>query len=260
MLKMNKIYPVKYFVIFTLISLFLGSCVPYKKLIYLQDNPQQPKEIFYNLRTEKTIQPGDKLYISVYSIDEKTANLFSTRIYSGREESVSLFSYSVDEEGFINFPFLGLVQLKGDNLIEAQKKIEQALEQYVPSVTITVRFVGNNIFMLGEVARPGGYPFYDEKINILEAMAYAGGINTFGDKSNITLIREKNDSIHYYSVDLTSRGITQSEFYYLLPNDIIIVGATRANYRSYRDLGLISAILSSITTSIALLSFIRTTK
>ncbi len=260
MLKMKNISTIKYCIIFISFSLFFGSCVPYKKLVYLRDNPEQPKDIYYNLRTEKTIQPGDKLYVSVYSVDEKTASLFSNRIYSGREESVSLFSYSVDEDGNINFPFLGLIQLKGANLIEAQKKIEDALEQYVPSVTITVRFVGNNIFMLGEVARPGGYPFYDEKVNILEAMAYAGGINTFGDKSNITLIREKNDSIYYYDVDLTSREITQSEFYYLLPNDIIIVGATKANYRSYRDLGLISAILSSITTSIALLSFIRTTK
>jgi polysaccharide export outer membrane protein len=253
----EKFWMKKFFYIF-LTSLFLGSCVPYKKLIYLQDDSENPKDVFHSKRMDKTIQPGDKLYITVYSIDEKTASLFSNRIYSGREESVSLYSYSVNEEGNINFPFLGLVNLKGLSLIEAQKEIEDKLGQYVTSVTITVRFVGNNVFILGEVNRPGAHPFYDDKINILEAISYAGGITTFGDKSDLTLIREINDSVSYNKLDLTNRRITESEFYYLMPNDIIIISATKANYRSYRDLGLVSTILSSITTSIALISFIRT--
>ncbi len=253
-----KRYQSKYFFIIIIASLFGGSCVPYKKLIYLQEDTKVPMDIFYNPKVDKTIQPGDKLYITVYSIDEKTANLFANRIYSSREESVSLYSYSVNEDGNINFPFLGLVNLKGLDLIGAQKKIEKSLEEYVSSITITVRFVGNNIYMLGEVNRPGNYPFYDEKVNILEAFSYAGGITTFGDKSDVTLIREKNDSIYYHKLDLTKRKISESEFYYLLPNDILIVGATRANYRSYRDLALLSSVLSSITTAIALLTFIRT--
>lgn len=256
--KSKKKFWQKIFIYTFFVSLFLGSCVPYKKLIYLQDDPDNPKDVFHSKREGKTIQPGDKLYITVYSIDEKTASLFANRIYSGREESVSLYSYSVNEEGNINFPFCGLVNLKNLNLIEAQSKIEEELGRYVASVTITVRFVGNNVFILGEVNRPGAHPFYDEKINILEAISYAGGVTTFGDKSELTLIREINDSVSYHKLDLTNRNITESEFYYLMPNDIIIISATKANYRAYRDLGLVSTVLSSITTAIAVISlFIR---
>jgi polysaccharide biosynthesis/export protein len=243
-----------------LTSLFIGSCAPYKKLVYLKDDSKHPQSSFYNPRLEKTIQPGDKIYVSIFSVDDKTASLFSNRIYSSREEDISLYSYSVNEKGEINFPYLGLVYIKGLNLLEAQKKLEELMRQYVTNITITVRFVGNNIYLMGEVVHPGEYPFYDEKVNALQAIAYSGGITTFGDKSDITLIRESNDSIYYHKLDLTNRKITESEFFYLLPNDIIVVGATRANYRSYRDLSLLSSLLSTITTTIALISFIKSNK
>ncbi len=78
--KMSNLDNKRFRKVFLLVIISMGlmySCVPKKKLIYLQD--QKDDEIqdeYVNIRPEKTIQPFDNIYIKVSSIDEKTAEYF----------------------------------------------------------------------------------------------------------------------------------------------------------------------------------------
>ena len=137
-----------------IIAISTASCIPKKKLIYLQeDKDNEAVDTYTNFRPEKKIQPFDNLYINVSSIDEKTANIFSRDTRS--LTNVDLISYTVDQSGNINFPFVGEIFIKNMTLEEAQEKIEREVGQYLSNISITVKFVNNRVALLGEVRRPG---------------------------------------------------------------------------------------------------------
>lgn len=247
---MNESKKVRVFgVAFLAVFIFAVSCTPVSKLKYVQNKGEDiHKNKFYNDRSEKTIQPFDYLFIKIYSLDEQTNYVFREERYGTYE--TELISYAVDDEGNIDFPFIGNINVKGLTINEAKEKIEASLSRYLNNVSIRVRFVSNKITLLGEVMHPGQYSFYDEKVNLFQALGFANGITPYGNKTDITLIREKDNVINYYYIDMTDKKIVESEYYYLLPNDILIVNPINAKYRELRtySLSLTSAILSTLLT------------
>lgn len=231
-----------------------GACAPVHKLKYVYDDePGTVSNVFHNDRSEKTIQPYDYLYVKIFSLDERTNSIFNERSYNIDNE---LLSYAVDDNGDISMPFIGNINVKDLTINGARDKIEKSLAVYLNNVSVIVRFVSNKVTVLGDVNRPGQHAFYDEKVTVFQALGFAGGTTGFGDLSNVTLIREKDNVINYHYLNLTKKNIASSEFYYLLPNDIIIVNPINAKYRALRDYGLdvTSAIL---TTVLAVLSIIN---
>lgn len=231
----------------------LSSCAPVAKLKYVADGgPGTVKNDYHNDRSEKTIQPYDYLYIRIFSLDEKTNAIFSERSYNVENE---LISYSVDDNGEITMPFIGVINVKDLTINQAREKIEKSLAVYLNNISVTVRFVSNKITVLGEVNQPGQHSFYDEKVTVFQALGFASGTSGYGDLSNVTLIREKDNVIKYFYLDLTKKNIATSEYYYLLPNDILIINPIKARYRELRDYAL--TITATVLTSIsAMLSII----
>ncbi|MBN1415995.1 MAG: polysaccharide biosynthesis/export family protein [Bacteroidales bacterium] len=225
------------------------ACTPTRKLKYVNNRgPEAEKNDYYNDRSEKTIQPYDYLYIKIFSLDERTNSIFNER-YSSTFET-ELISYSVDDKGNVNLPFIGTINVKGLTINEAKEQIEKSLGVYLNNISVVVRFVSNKITILGEISRPGQFSFYDEKITVFQAIGFASGTTPYGDLSDVTLIREKDNQIKYHYLDLTNKNIVASEYYYLLPNDIIIINPINAKYRSLRDytLQIVSSLLGSVTT------------
>lgn len=241
----------------TFLALIAFSCAPVEKLKFVSDTgPGTIKNDFFNDRTEKTIQPYDYLYVKIFSLDEKTNNIFNERSYSVDNE---LLSYAVDAKGEISMPFIGIIYVKDLTINQAREKVEKSLALYLNNVSVIVRFVSNKVTLLGEVNRPGQHSFFDEKVTVFQAIGFAGGTSGFGDLSNVTLVREKDNVVKYYYLDLTKRNIASSEYYYLLPNDIVIINPIKAKYRSLRDYGL--QLTATVLTSIsALLSIILITR
>jgi polysaccharide export outer membrane protein len=245
-------------IVFSIVILTtLIGCIPTEKLKYVVAE-SDIKNDYYNNRSEKTIQPYDYLYIKIYSLDEKTNSIFNIDERSLQNEQ--LISYEVNERGFINFPFVGDIFVKGLTIDEAKNKLEKELNQYLTNISVRVRFVGNKITILGEVNQPGCHTFFDEKISIFEALGLANDVASFGNKTKITLIREKNDTVKYQYLDLTNKHIAESDYYYLLPNDILIVDPVRAKYRTLQEnpvLYLLFSAISTISTSVTAAYFIR---
>ncbi|MBN2215343.1 MAG: polysaccharide export protein [Bacteroidales bacterium] len=244
---------ISFFNIFLIITLLITACTPTRKLKYVQNKGDDIyKNQFYNDRSEKTIQPYDYLYIQIYSLDEKTNAIFNYQ--GGYAYDTELLSYTVDDDGNISLPFVGAINVKDLTITEAKSKIEKSLGLYLRDISVILRYVSNKITILGEVNQPGQYAFFDEKVTVFQALGFANGISTFGDRSDITLIREKDNNIKYYYLDLTKKSIAESDYYYLLPNDILIVNPVNAKYRELRDysITLISSLLSTITTIITL--------
>lgn len=229
------------------VCLFVSSCAPINKLKFVSDTGSgSVKNDYFNDRSEKTIQPYDYLYIKIFSLDEKTNNVFSEK---GNNIDNELISYTVNGEGKISMPFIGSIDVKNLTIGQAKEKIEKSLAVYLNNISVIVRFVSNKVTVLGEVTNPGLHPFFDEKVTVFQAIGFAGGTTGYGDLSKVTLVRENNNVIKYYYLDLTKKNIAASEYYYLLPNDVLIINPIKARYRELRDYGL--TVTGSVLTSIS---------
>ncbi len=243
-----------FYVFLLSIAILFTSCYPKKKLTYIQED-ESGLNLYENVRKPKTIQPQDYLYIKVFSLEPSVSEIFQSR-NSNMGSDTKLLSYQVNESGVINFPFIGDIDVNNLTIQEAQIKIQDQLSKYLNNISVTVRFIGNKLTILGEVNSPGSYQYYDDKINVFEAIGLASGIGTYGDKSKVIVVREFKNQIKYHEIDLTSRKVAISEYYYLLPNDIVFVTPIHAKYRTYRDLSLYSTLLSTVSTFITVLYFI----
>jgi polysaccharide export outer membrane protein len=85
----------------------------------------------------------------------------------------------------------------------------------------------------------------------------AGGPNEFADKSHITLMRQSDRGVQALYVDLSDTKVLSSEYYYLLPNDIIYVPALKAR-PGRLNLEMLTILLTATTTAALLLSAINT--
>jgi polysaccharide export outer membrane protein len=80
------------------------------------------------------------------------------------------------------------------------------------------------VSVLGEVANAGMYTVSTGKVNILEALAMAGDMTIYGDRSNVKIIRENADGEKIIAeLDLKDANIISSPFYQLQQNDIVYV-------------------------------------
>jgi polysaccharide biosynthesis/export protein len=235
-----------------LLMIFTGSCVPVKKLSYFNDIDQLEKPVA-NPKIHKTILPFDRLYIRILSIDPQTRQIFDIPEevrYSS--SSNSILGYLVDETGNIDFPFAGKINVGSLTVTEAAAKIQKALNEYVPNTTIIVKFIDNQVSILGEVQQQGIYPFSQDKINIYEALALGGGLTRYGDRKNVILIRQEGEKIMHHKLNLSDSKIAGKDFYYVLPNDVIVVEPLKSISTSYTNVTY-TTILTSITTLVAVL-------
>jgi polysaccharide export outer membrane protein len=238
-----------------LIALIAGSCVPVEKLSYFNDIEELDQPVV-NPRIQKTIRPFDKLYIRVLSIDLATSQIFnaSDEMRISSSGTTGLIGYLVDEDGNINFPFVGKIYVASMTTAEAADKIQKALSDYVSNTSIVVKYVDNQVTVMGEVQRQGVYTFIQDKLNIYEALGLGGGITRYGDRGKIILIRNEDGKITHYRLNLADSKIANKGYYYVMPNDVIVVEPLKAISTSYSNITY-TTILSTITTAIAILLF-----
>jgi len=216
------------------LALLATSCVSTKKLIYLQGADKMsdlPEQVTQNY--ELTIQKDDQLSISISSKDRELLEPFGNKLQFGESVlSVSssmyqpqLSYYKVDSEGNVDLPILGSIKASGYTLSALEEQIEKKIrsENLLKDPQITVKLMNFKVAVLGAVARPGQFSVDNERITILEALAQAGDLNVSAIRRNVLVLREENGARTSHSVDLTSAGLTKSDYYYLRQNDVIYV-------------------------------------
>ncbi len=239
--------------VIVVLIIFTASCVPIKQLNYFNDI-NELEEPGVNPRTQKLIMPFDRLYIKVISIDPQTSQIFNATEEMRSGVSNGVLGYLVDEAGNVNFPFVGNINVVSLTTAKASEKIQKAMSDYVPNTSIIVKYIDNQVTVMGEVKQQGVYTFIQDKLNIYEALGLGGGLTQYGDRKKIILIRNEGSKIVHYKLDLSDSKIASKDYYYIYPNDVIIVEPLRALSASYQNITY-TTILSSITTLIAVLLF-----
>ncbi len=240
----------KYFFLLLIGGIFLASCVPQKKIIYLQSQSDDDSiNTFVNERKlDYKVQPGDNLYIKINSLEERSTAYFNQGGEVTGGSNLYLTSYLVSDSGYFNFPSLGFLYVKDMTAEEIQDDIEQRLEEYLKDPVVIVRLASFRITLLGEFNSPGKYDVYQNNINIFEAVSMGGDLTDFAKRNRIAIIRQTGNGSKIIRVDLNDKRILASDYYYLLPNDIVYAEPVRAKQFVSTNFpyGLVFSVLSTI--------------
>ena len=247
-----------------LMAMLFASCVPQKKMLYLKEAQMLAENQSINYVNDRSInyklQPGDNLYIRfVNTIDERSTVLLNggeaSRTLSS-DASIYLQSYTIDEEGFIEMPLVGKIELQNLTVDEAKDRLQAELNQYINQTTIIVKLSNFNLTVLGEVSRPGMYKVYQSQINLFEAISMAGNMTNFAKNEEVRIIRQTDNGSEIITVDMGSADILASPYYYLKPNDIIYVEPLKIKQWGFTTFPY-SIVLSIITMVITLYNLFR---
>lgn len=243
--------------------LLLGSCTPHKQLVYLQDKLGHGEELPVNVDVY-ILKPNDILHIRVSTLDEDAHSLFNmedlrtmrTTTTSGLGDlNLYIYGYSVNENGMIQMPVIGEVQVAGLSLEGARARIQEMVDDYLIGATISVKLVNFSVTVLGEVRRPGNYYIFDNEFTIMDAIGLAGDLTDYGNR-NINIVRRTADGVKFATLDITDRGAVTSEYYYLQPNDLVYVEPHTVKRLGFAQFPF-AVLFSAITTTVLLINFIR---
>jgi polysaccharide export outer membrane protein len=221
---------------------FFFSCMtPPKNFVYFQDidKYQQNLRIANDSASyDPVIKRNDELLITVSApvLDQTTVAQFNlppiAYMTSGEtdlQKSPTIQTYIVDNNGKINFPIIGELTMAELTKSQAIELLKKSISNYVNDPIINLRIISSRIIILGEVRAPGPHYFRPEKMSILDAIADAGDITSYGNRNNILLIRENdNGTINHIRLDLTSPDLFSSPYFYLQQNDKIYVEPNKA--------------------------------
>ena len=223
-----------------ILPLLLASCVTSKKVNLLQEAgkkgiPSYADTLSYE---DYRVRTGDRLYVYVYSIDERVSSMFnasgngvnSSQIRQGNNSggSYDLYTYLVYDDGTIDYPMVDRFAVRGMTTREIKNELEHRLMEYVQEQTdykllsVEVNIVRRNFSVISDHGS-GTFSLTKEKVTIFEALAMAGDIGDFGDRSKVRIVREIEGQTQVKVFDVRSEDIVNSEFYYIEPNDVIYI-------------------------------------
>lgn len=156
------------------------------------------------------LHPGDTIMISVW-----------------REQELTMET-SVRPDGGISFPLAGDIHVAGLSIDEVRQQIAERLEEFIPDPEVAViarQLLGNVVYVVGRVARPGEFPLRG-RVDVLQALAIAGGTTTFADLDDMRILRRDAEGVQKalefdYSKVVRGRRLEQNIL--LQPGDTVVV-------------------------------------
>ena len=250
-------------IVYSLLCLLLvASCVPQKKLVLLQDEPDKADKAnadallksFDLQRPVYTLKPGDVLSLKVQTTTPAEYNFLGQATTATTSSDPVLEGYTIDAEGNILIPTVGKVNLLGLTLAEARLKVTEALKPYLTDPTVNMRFLTFRFSVIGEVGSQGQYTTYQDDINLMEAIANAGGFSPYANRGNIKLIRYEAGQAKLYTFSLLDDNTIAQANFYLQPNDMIVVDPLPARNIRENLIANVSLTLSVLATISLLLT------
>lgn len=175
--------------------------------------------------------PGDVLQITVWDHPELAAAL-GNPTESTRPADAAL-GFVVDHDGNLQFPYCGNLHVAGDTAEQVQRKIVAGLNKVMVKPQVTVRvasYRAAQIYIDGEVGRPGAQTINDIPMTLTEAINRAGGFSPTADQGHVVIVR--NDKTYYVNVAQMLRN-NQNPTKIVLQNGDLLRIEPREDYGVY---------------------------
>lgn len=158
------------------------------------------------------VGPGDALEIRVFDEDR----------FGGE--------YQVGDDGNIDFPMVGSIDVTGKTKDEVARALEARLaDGYLnnPQVSVQVKQRGNReVSVLGQVNEAGSIDYRDG-LTVVQAVSLAGGLGAFAAPSRVKVTRRAGDQTVTFEVSLPAIVNGKAEDLVLRPGDIVFVPESR---------------------------------
>lgn len=246
------------------VFLLLTSCIPHKDTLYLEKNKDKVNDIEINADAYKPyrLQVDDILSIEIKANSQKEVEIFSKKKDDSNkvisQDQLYFDGYQVDGFGKIRIPVLGLVSVQGLTIEEVTNMLEKKLlEEYFTTTSnlfVSVKLAGIKYTINGEVSNTGTKTVFQDRLNILEAIANSGDIKQTGNKKEVVVMRKIPTGYQSETLDLTDANVINSPYFYLKPNDYIYVKPLKQ-----KSTGLGTNGLQTLTTVLSLFGVITTT-
>lgn len=241
------------------------SCVSSSKIVYLNNLSDSTSTVSKVAQTvfENPIQKNDMLSIAVGGSNPEDLVVLNSGsgIIPGAAVGSTFaksIGYLVEADGKIQFPYLGHVQAEGLTRLQLEDTLTYQLKDYTKNPIVNVKFLNYGYSVLGEVAHPGRFEMDNERTTILDAIGIAGDVTVLGKRDNILVIREINGEREFGRLNLLSKDIFKSPYYYLKTNDVVYIEPVKA--KSLARTGApqyISIAAVGISLLLTLLNFIK---
>jgi polysaccharide export outer membrane protein len=276
-MEVKKLFTVcsNYLLIIGIAMFFFSSCIPNRKIAYLQygDELKQVRKIPLDsmVRVYKTgayqykLQSNDLVDIKIATTTPDEYNPFSLAdryISMGGISSNQLQSmgYRIDPEGFLNLPIIGRLKVSGMTVWELEDTITRLASADLEAPVTKINLINFRFSVMGEVNGEGTLQTSENTLSLLQAMSMAGGISEYGDLSRVKVVRKINEESYVFYVNLLDESFLSSNFYYVQPNDVILVAPmkNRSLVKNVpQTLGFVASTLSLIVTVITLVAVTR---
>ncbi len=249
---------------FIIITASFTSCISTKQLTYLQENEENVDSLMAVRKVQEPyrLQINDLLYIRVKAIDQDEVSIFNpvdnTDLNASGEEKLYYEGFVVDLHGNIRVPSFGEMQVLGYTVEEVRDKIkERLLKEFFKeeaNIFVTVKLAGIRYTINGEINKPGSTILYRDEVSIMEAIANNGDIKVTGNRKDVVIIRQYPLGQKVHHIDLTDINAMNSPYYYIQPNDLILINPLPQKSSGFGIQGL-----TSFTTVLALITAATTT-
>lgn len=234
-------------IILTVTVIYFSSCKIYSPTYYFKDISRDTIiNGFVTNELELKIQYNDQLAISIASLSSLEDALFNSREIDGTNKN----NFQVNQEGFIYLHKLGKLKVVGLTRKELKLLLETELLPYLKDPIVTIKFNNHRVTVLGEGSSQV-IEIPSEKIPLLEVMAKAGGGLPNAQLNNVMIIRESQHAKQVKHLNLENSSILTSPWYYLQPNDIVVIKPnelkSNSEQRSNNNRMMYTTVLSSIT-------------
>lgn len=241
-MKLN--YKIKYCSILFFVCLLANSCITNKSTHYLQDIKRDYAKSDY---PEYRIQQGDELQVLITSLDKEAVSIFTGGVAQANPQSS--LSYIVYPDGTIDLFFARKIKVEGLTVREAAEKIKKILKEYVNNeLSVKVAMTNKFYYIIGDGQRKGQFPVYKDRLTIFEALAQGGDLAVSANRKKLKVLRIVENEEKIIEFDLRSKDIIDSEYYYILPNDVIYADKSPG---SFFRITSFSSFLGVITSTIS---------
>ncbi len=205
-------------------------------------SPKTNLSYFEDIRTAENITIGQNNYsLKIVPNDELLITVTSTNLEATAEFNLPLSNpavngelleetaqprqqtYIVDSKGDIQFPRLGVMHVAGMTTEELADKLKKDISVYATDPNVKVSLVNFRVNVLGEVTEPGVKVSNNERFSILDAIAAAGDLTPYGERSSVLLIREENGQKTIHRFNLNDSKTLESPYFYLQQNDVVYI-------------------------------------
>jgi polysaccharide export outer membrane protein len=199
----------------------LSSCKSSKISGYFKNITRDTILNVNQVNEELKIKRGDVMSIFISSLNKEEDDLYNSK--SGPSAATAAAGYQVNDVGEIYLHNIGKVKAEGLTRKQLKLSLEQKLAPYLKDPIAIINFENHHVTVIGEIGRPQVLSMPEEKISIIDLLAQSGTATENTQLSNVLLIRQKENSKEIKHLNLEDNSIFNSSFYYLQPDDIVVV-------------------------------------